>query len=77
MLAIMMNIPVEGFQHCFETVENANSLSALPCKEAFQGDRHSSYVGGSYNLYRYFWELNFLTIYIFLHSHPHQNIQFK
>jgi hypothetical protein len=54
MLAIMMSIPEEGFQHCLETVENAKSLSVLLCKEAFKGDRYSSYVGSSYNLYRNF-----------------------
>lgn len=53
-LAIMMNIPEEGFQHCLETVENDNSLRVLLCKEAFKGDRYSSYVGSSYNLYRDF-----------------------
>jgi hypothetical protein len=50
MLAIM-NIPEEGFQHCLETVENAYSLFVLLCKDAFKGDRFSSYVGSSYNLY--------------------------
>jgi hypothetical protein len=54
MLAIMMNIPEEGFQHCLETVENSKSLSVLLCKEAFKGVRYSSYVGSSYNLYREF-----------------------
>jgi len=54
MLAIMMNMPEEGVQHCLETVENANSLSVLLCKEIFKGDRYSSYVGSSYNLYRDF-----------------------
>jgi len=53
MLAIMMNVPEEGFQHCLETVENANSLSAA-VKEAFKDVRYSSYVGSSYNLYRDF-----------------------
>jgi hypothetical protein len=54
MLAIMMNIPEEGFQHCLETVENSNSLSVLLCKEAFKDARYSSYVGSSHNLYRGF-----------------------
>jgi len=61
MLAIMMDIPEEGFQHCLETVEYASSLSVLLCKEAFKGDRYSSYVGSSYNLYR-----DFLGTLIFL-----------
>jgi len=54
MLAIMMDIPEEGFQHCLETVENANSLSVLLCKEAFKGARYSSYVASSYKLYKDF-----------------------
>jgi hypothetical protein len=53
-LAIMMNILEDGFQHCLQTMENANSLSVLLCKVAFKGDRYSSYVGSSYNLYRDF-----------------------
>ena len=49
-----MDIPEEGFQHCLETVENANSLSVLLCKEAFKGARYSSYVASSYKLYKDF-----------------------
>jgi hypothetical protein len=52
MLAIIMNIPQDRFKHRLETVENANSLSALLCKETLKGDRYSSYVGSSYNLHR-------------------------
>jgi hypothetical protein len=34
----MMNIPEDGFQHCLETMENANLLIVLLCKVTFKGE---------------------------------------